>query len=146
MLEVGKGESVPAALEKVLLTITDMVTDLRKRGVTPPRQVPAGLQGARVLISLYKYHPNLSKDIGSSEIDTVQGLCITCCGADIIARIECELHHVEDLLIAKAVNALGEDYAMHWQSILGERWKEVGRLLSAQPAIARAPNSWIGFG
>ncbi|MFH1328669.1 MAG: hypothetical protein ABIH76_07520 [Candidatus Bathyarchaeota archaeon] len=73
--------------------------------------------GLKVLINLCKYHPNVAYDIELSEIDAVQGICVRCCGADIVARIVCELRSVEDLMIPIAINAgLNSEYVKQWQN------------------------------
>jgi len=128
MSESVKGKFLCAALEKVWFAVADMITDMRNRGIDVPHHVSVALQGARVMINLCKYHPNLESHIEPSTLDAVQGFCVACCGADIVARIECELRNIEDLMVVKAFNTLGEEYAGQWQSRIGECWKEVGKL------------------
>ena len=117
-----------AALEKVWSVVNDMVSDMTNRGIILPSQVSVALRGAKVLINLCRYHPNVAHDVGPQSLDVVQGMCVSCCGADIVARIECELRSVEDMIVMKAFNTFGAEYAMQWQKRIAQCWKEIGKL------------------
>ena len=123
-----KGKLYCHALEKLWFVVADMIIDMNNREITPPRQATVALEGAKVLINLCKYHPDLSEAIGPQTLDSVQGLCVTCCGADIVARIECELHNIEDIMLVKAVNTLGTEWVLQWQKKISECWEELGKI------------------
>ncbi len=116
-------------LENIWKVVADMVIDFKDKGVPVTTIVSTSLQGSRALINLCKSHPKLAHDKWSSEINAVQGMCVDCCGADIVARIECELNGIEDRMISEAVNAgLSDEYIMQWQNKIKERWIERGKI------------------
>ena len=122
-----RGKTVCAVFERVLLILTDMISASLKNGINPPHKVIVSLHGARVLINLCKYH---SEAVGNIEpaINAVEGFCTYCCGTDIITRIECELHNVEDSMVIHLVNIFGEEYLKPWQEKIKACWEEVGKL------------------
>ena len=125
VIETRKGKIICTALEKIWLTINEVVADITKKGVVPAHQVMIAIQGAKVLINLCKFHPNVAHDINPQTLDAVQGFCVTCCGADIVARIECELRKVEDLIVIEAFTKVGEQYALQMQNRIRVSWDEV---------------------
>ena len=60
MLGVSEGKRMCAALEKIWFTIADMIVDLRGKGVVIPHEASVALDGAKVLLNLCKYHPNVA--------------------------------------------------------------------------------------
>ncbi len=116
-------------LEKIWSILVKMVSDMRKRKVDIPNQVNVALEGARIMINLCKHHPKLESIITPQTLDSVQGFCVACCGQDVIARIECELRTTEDILMIRAFNNLGEEYAEKWQKRLMKYWEKIGKTL-----------------
>ena len=102
--------------------LSKATVDLKGRGVDVPPDIYNALRGAKNLITLCKGHPKL-EDLNPRDVDEHEGFCVACCGADITARIKCELRNIEDLLVLKATNELGTDYAVKIQEKAGEAWK-----------------------
>jgi hypothetical protein len=48
---------------------------------------------------------------------------VACCGADVVARIKCELRNIEDLLVIKATHELGNSYAVKLQQKTMKAWE-----------------------
>lgn len=96
--------------------------ELNSRIVNLPPDIYVSLRGAKALISLCESHPTLA-DLTVQEVDTHEGFCVSCCGSDIVARIKCELRNVEDLLILKAMNELGSDFALRLQEKTMKAWE-----------------------
>jgi hypothetical protein len=112
-------------LDAIWAEITDMLRELINKKVDVPQSTRVALDGAKVLINLCKFHPKLAFDVTPSMLDVVQGFCVGCCGADIVARIVCELKTAQDLITIKAVGVLNESYIMSWQRKLEELWRKV---------------------
>ena len=116
-------------LEKAWQVLNDATVELNSRIVNIPPDIYVSLRGAKALISLCESHPTLA-DLTAKEIDTHEGFCVSCCGSDIVARIKCELRNVEDLLILKAMNELGSDFALRLQEKTMKAW-EATKFLAA---------------
>ena len=101
--------------------LNDATTELASRVATVPPDVFLSLRGAKDLISLCKAHQNVT-EIPPAEIDSYQGYCVSCCGSDIVGRIKCELRNVEDLLILKAMNEVGSEFALQLQHKTMKAW------------------------
>jgi len=102
--------------------LNDATTELASRVATLPPDIFISLRGAKDLISLCKAHQNVT-EIPPSEIDSYEGYCVSCCGSDIVGRIKCELRNVEDLLILKAMNEVGSDFALQLQHKTMKAWQ-----------------------
>jgi hypothetical protein len=87
-----------------------------------PADIFVSLRSVKSMISLCKSHPTLV-DIPPKEIDAFEGFCVSCCGTDIASRIKCELRNVEDLLVLKAMNEVGSDYALRLQQKTMKAWE-----------------------
>jgi len=109
-------------LEIAWQILNDATVELASRIVTLPPDIYVSLRGAKDLIDLCKSHPTLA-DITPATIDSHEGYCVACCGSDIVGRIKCELRSVEDLLILKAMNELGSEYALKLQEKTMRAWK-----------------------
>jgi hypothetical protein len=106
-----------------------MKIDMVFKGVQLPSQLSLSLRGVKVLINLCRFHTKEGYNIKSTDLSAIQGFCENCCGMDIVARIQCELQTAQDVMTAKAVNTLGEEYAKQWQSKLTPLWAEVGKTI-----------------
>jgi len=127
MLQKLDEKLVCDGLDEIWRMEADLASELRKEGIEVPRQVRTALDGAKIMINLCRHHPRLDQTItGPGTLDAIEGLCVGCCGRDIVARIACELRKIEDMLIIKAFNAAGQDYAMNWQKKSREVWERVG--------------------
>jgi hypothetical protein len=102
--------------------LNDATTELASRVATLPPDIYVSLRGAKDLIMLCKSHPKLA-DLTPATIDSREGYCVACCGADIVGRIKCELRGVEDLLILKAMNELGSKDALKLQEKTMKAWQ-----------------------
>lgn len=109
-------------LQKAWQVLNDAAIELNSRIVNLPPDIYVSLRGAKALISLCESHPKLA-DLTAQEIDTHVGFCVSCCGSDIVARIKCELRNVEDLLILKAMNEVGSDFALRLQEKTMKAWE-----------------------
>lgn len=109
-------------LETAWQILNDATMELASRIATLPPDVYVSLRGAKDLINLCKSHPKLA-DMTPATIDLHEGFCVACCGADIVARIKCELRSVEDLLILKAMNELGSKDALSLQEKTMKAWQ-----------------------
>jgi len=109
-------------LEKAWNILNEATAELGSRIVNLPHDIYISLRGAKDLISLCKSHPKLA-DLTPGHIDSYEGFCVACCGADVVARIKCELRNVEDLLILKAMNELGSNYALKLQEKTMKAWE-----------------------
>jgi hypothetical protein len=114
-------------LSEVWDALSQVTTELKNRGVNVPPDIYASLRGTKSLITLCKAHPKL-EDLVPGDIDTHEGFCVACCGADIVARIKCELRNVEDLIVIKATHEVGSDYAMKLQQRTMKAWQPVKEL------------------
>ena len=107
-----------AQVDRVWSTITEVCTDLLRKGIDVSDAVST-LREIRALINLYDTH--VSPDI--SILDG--GRCITpsCCTSDTGARIRCELRNLEDMVVIRAANMLGMQYATELSNKLMRAWK-----------------------
>ncbi len=117
-------------LEDVWNALSRTTAELRDRGVDVPRDIYASLRGAKSLITLCKTHPKL-EDLVPGDIDAHEGFCVACCGADVVARVRCELRNIEDLLTIKATNELGDAYAMELQRRTKKAWEHLEKPVAA---------------
>jgi hypothetical protein len=122
LVEEEKAKRQCEQLEKAWQILNEAAVELSSKIATVPPDIYVSLRGTRSLISLCKSHPRLP-DLTPKDIDAVEGFCVACCGADIVARIKCELRNVEDLLIVKAMNELGSNYAMRLQEKTMRAWE-----------------------
>jgi hypothetical protein len=111
-----------AQLEKAWNVLNEATIELNSRIINLPPDIYVSLRGAKDLISLCKSHPKLA-DLQPREIDAYEGFCVSCCGSDIVARIKCELRNVEDLLILKAMNEVGSEFALRLQEKTMKAWE-----------------------
>jgi hypothetical protein len=109
-------------LETAWQILNDATMELASRVPALPPDIYVSLRGAKDLIGLCKSHPKLA-DLTPVTIDSREGFCVACCGADIVARIKCELRSVEDLLILKAMNELGSKEALKLQEKTMKAWR-----------------------
>jgi hypothetical protein len=109
-------------LEKAWQILNEAAVELNSHIVNLPPDVYVSLRGAKALIGLCESHPKLA-DLTAREIDTREGFCVSCCGSDIVARIKCELRNVEDLLILRAMNELGSEFALRLQEKTMKAWE-----------------------
>jgi len=122
MISEERARQECAKLGDVWEALSKMTADLKERGVNVPPDIYASLRGTKSLITLCKSHPKL-EDLVPGEIDAHEGFCVACCGADIVARIKCEMRNIEDLLVIKAVHELGNDYAVKLQQRTRKAWE-----------------------
>jgi len=108
-------------LEKTWNTLSDAVAELKKRGMAVPSDIYVALRGVRSLIDLCKGHPKL-EELVPADIDAHEGFCVACCGADVVARIKCEMRNIEDLLILKTFKEFGANYASRLQQKMMNAW------------------------
>ncbi|MCS7125494.1 MAG: hypothetical protein NZ929_01070 [Aigarchaeota archaeon] len=120
------GKEVCKILDNIWSQLSEMLVELINRKIEIPHAIKVALDGAKVLIILCKYHPKLAFDVSPSMLDSVQGFCVGCCGADLVSRVICELRTAQDLLTLKAVSVFGEEYVKMWQRKLDELWRQVG--------------------
>lgn len=111
-------------LEAAWTVLNDATVELAGRIVTLPPDIYVSLRGAKDLINLCKSHHTVT-DLTPAEIDSHEGFCVACCGSDIVGRIKCELRGVEDLLILKAINEVGSDFALKLQEKTMKAWQAV---------------------
>jgi hypothetical protein len=109
-------------IEDAWQILNDATMELAGSIATLPPDIYVSLRGAKDLIGLCKSHPKLA-DLTPATIDLRGGFCVACCGADIVARIKCELRNVEDLLILKAMNELGSKDALKLQEKTMKAWQ-----------------------
>jgi hypothetical protein len=109
-------------LERAWQVLNEAAVELNSHIVNLPPDIYVSLRGAKALISLCESHPKIA-DLTRQEIDTHEGFCVSCCGSDIVARIKCELRNVEDLLILKAMNELGSEFALRLQEKTMKAWE-----------------------
>jgi hypothetical protein len=109
-------------LEKTWDILNEIVADLRNHGLNVDAEIYTSLRSTKTLITLCKTHPRLS-EIMPQEIDTYLGFCVGCCGQDVVTRVKCELRNVEDRLIIKAMNELGNEYALKLQQKTVKAWE-----------------------
>jgi len=109
-------------LEKAWQILNEVTTELASHIVNLPPDIYISLRGAKDLIALCKSHPKLA-DLTPGDIDSHEGFCVACCGSDIVARIKCELRSVEDLVILKAMNEIGSEFALRLQQKTMKAWQ-----------------------
>ena len=108
-------------LEDAWSILNEATIELRMRIGSLPPDIFVSLRGAKDLINLCKSHPTVT-DLTPAEIDSHEGYCVSCCGSDIVGRIKCELRTIEDLLIRKAINEVGSDFALKLQEKIMKTW------------------------
>jgi hypothetical protein len=111
-------------LGRVWKALSEATAELERRGVDMPAGVNTSLRGARALISLGKAHDELN-DLVPADIDTYEGFCVGCSDADIVARVDCELRHVEDLLAIKVAKELGSNCALELRRKTKKAWEDL---------------------
>jgi len=109
-------------LEKAWNILNEATLELSNRAIAIPPDIYVSLRGAKDLIGLCESHPKLS-ELTPSDISSREGFCVACCGSDIVSRIKCELRSVEDLLVLKAMNELGSEYALKLQERTTKAWE-----------------------
>lgn len=121
MSDVQKAKQECDRLGEVWEVLSDITGELKSRSVNVPPDIYTSLRGAKVLINLCKSYPKL-EDLMPTDIDTHEGYCVGCCGADIVTRVKCELRNIEDLLVITATNDLGGKYALELQEKTKKVW------------------------
>jgi len=109
-------------LEKAWGILNEAAIELGSHVVNLPADVFLSLREVKSMIALCKSHPKLA-DLTSKEVDAFEGFCVECCGPDIAARIQCELRNIEDVLVLKAMNEVGSDYALRLQQKTMKAWE-----------------------
>lgn len=127
--DVSGEAEICRVLDGIWAEINEMLKELINRNVEVPQATRTALDGAKVLINLCRYHPRLNVDLSPSMVDSVQGFCVGCCGADIVARIICELKTAQDLIMIRAVGVMDESFITGWQRKLEGSWAKVSRNL-----------------
>jgi len=122
LAQVDKTKRQCEELGKAWEILNEAAVELGSHVVNLPADVFVSLMGVKSMIGLCKSHPKLA-DLTSKEVDAFEGFCVSCCGTDIAARIKCELRNVEDLLILKAMNEVGTDYAFRLQQKTMKAWE-----------------------
>jgi DNA-binding transcriptional MerR regulator len=128
VVDEAKSKRQCEGLENVWETLNEAAAELGKQIATLPPDIGVSLRGVRALLNLCESHPKLEQ-LTPSELDAYEGFCVTCCGADVVARIKCELRNLEDMIILKAMNELGSDYAVRLQQKTLKSW-EAEKLLA----------------
>lgn len=121
MISEERAKEECTKLGDVWEALSKMTVELKGKGVNVPPDIYASLRGTKALITLCKGHPKL-EDLVPGDIDTHEGFCVACCGADVVARIKCELRNIEDLLVLKATHELGNDFAVKLQQRTVKAW------------------------
>jgi len=124
MLDAQRAKKECGQLGYVWDVLSKVTGELTSRGVNLPSDIYNSLRGAKVLISLCESYPNF-EDLTAGEVDAHVGYCVGCCGADIVTRVKCELRNVEDLLVIRATNELGNKYALELQERTTKAWQRV---------------------
>jgi hypothetical protein len=124
LISEEKARQECAKLTDVWEALGKTTTELTQRGVKVPPRIYTSLRGTRGLIALCKSHPKL-EDLVPGDIDAHEGFCVACCGADVVARIRCELQNIEDLLMMMATKELGNNFAMELQERTRKAWEPV---------------------
>jgi len=105
-----------AQVDRVWSAITDTCTDLLRKGIDVSEAVST-LREIRALINLYETHDSPNP----------------CCTDETGARIRCELRNLEDMVVIKAANELGMDYATELSNKLMRAWKPKILTVMKQP-------------
>jgi len=122
MISEERAKQECTKLEEVWEALSKITAELKGKGVNVPPDIYTSLRGTKALITLCKGHPKL-EDLVPGDIDAHEGFCVACCGADIVARIKCEMRNIEDLLVIKATHELGSDYAIKLQQKATKAWE-----------------------
>jgi citrate synthase len=109
-------------LEKIWDALNIAIADLKNRGLSVDAEIYASLRSTKTLITLCKTHPKLS-ELTPQEIDSYPGLCVGCCGQDVVTRVKCELRTIDDRIVIQATNALGNEYALILQQRTVKAWE-----------------------
>lgn len=93
-------------VDRVWSALANTALELMKKGLDV-KDIMASLNSVRTLINLYDVHisPN------------------PCCTGETGARIRCELRNLEDMLVIRAANHLGVEYALQLSEKLSQAWK-----------------------
>jgi hypothetical protein len=122
MISEERAKQECTKLEDVWEALSRITAELKEKGVNVPPDIYSSLRGTKSLIALCRGHPKL-EDLVPGDIDTHEGFCVACCGADVVARIKCELRNIEDLLVIKATHELGNNYAVKLQQKSMKAWE-----------------------
>ena len=122
MISEDRAKQECTKLGEIWEALSKMTAELKGKGVNVPPDIYASLRGTKGLITLCKGHPKL-EDLVPGDIDSHEGFCVACCGADVVARIKCELRNIEDLIVIKATHELGNDYAVKLQQRATKAWE-----------------------
>jgi hypothetical protein len=122
MISEERAKQECTKLENVWEALGKITAELKEKGVNVPPDIYSSLRGTKSLITLCRGHPKL-EDLVPGDIDTHEGFCVACCGADVVARIKCELRNIEDLLVIKATHELGNNYAVKLQQKTMKAWE-----------------------
>jgi len=122
MMSEERAKQECTKLEEVWETLGKITAELKEKGVNVPPDIYSSLRGTKSLITLCRGHPKL-EDLVPGDIDAHEGFCVACCGADVVARIKCELRNIEDLLVIKATHELGNNYAVKLQQKTMKAWE-----------------------
>jgi hypothetical protein len=122
MISEERAKQECTKLEDVWEALSKITAELKEKGVNVPPDIYSSLRGTKSLITLCRGHPKL-EDLVPGDIDSHEGFCVAYCGADVVARIKCELRNIEDLLVIKATHELGNDYAVKLQQRATKAWE-----------------------
>jgi hypothetical protein len=122
MISEERAKQECTRLEDVWEALSKITAELKEKGVNVPPDIYSSLRGTKSLITLCRQHPKL-EDLVPGDIDTHEGFCVACCGANVVARIKCELRNIEDLLVIKATHELGNNYAVKLQQKTMKAWE-----------------------
>lgn len=122
MISEERAKQECTKLEDVWEALSKITAELKGKGVNVPPDIYSSLRGTKSLITLCRQHPKL-ENLVPGDIDSHEGFCVACCGADVVARIKCELRNIEDLLVIKATHELGNNYAVKLQQKTMKAWE-----------------------
>jgi hypothetical protein len=122
MISEERAKQECTKLEDVWGALSKITAELKEKGVNVPPDIYSSLRGTKSLITLCRQHPKL-ENLVPGDIDAHEGFCVACCGADVVARIKCELRNIEDLLVIKATHELGNNYAVKLQQKTMKIWE-----------------------
>jgi hypothetical protein len=122
MISEERAKQECTKLEDVWEALSRITAELKEKGVNVPPDIYSSLRGTKSLITLCRQHPKL-ENLVPGDIDSHEGFCVACCGADVVARIKCELRNIEDLLVIKATHELGNNYAVKLQQKSMKAWE-----------------------
>jgi len=124
MLDEERAKQECQKLGRVWEVLSNATAELTNRDVNVPPDLYTSLRGAKALISLCEAHPRLD-ELSPGDIDAHEGFCVGCCKADVVTRITCELRNIEDLLVIKAIDVLGSEYALRFQERAEKAWEPI---------------------